>query len=347
MKIKTPLLIAFAILFLVNESAFARAGGRSSGFGGGRSTSYYTNQGSRGSKTYEGGSANGSRYSGMEKSTTAKPSDKPSGTNQNPNQTNNANNSQAQNNPSFFQRHPMMSTFGAALAGTWLGSMLFGSNAGAIGMAGANGGVAGGGGMFSGLMPIILLGLLIWVVIKFANRKSSNGNIINGNVDNQGGFENGGPIGYGQTAEHIALQNIDLPESEKQRFATILVKVQQAWSNQDVATLKMLTTPEMSKYFLDSLNQNQSQNLQNKIENLIVLSTTIGESWEEDNLQYATVVLKWSALDYNINTDKNIDDPLYVSQGDMHNPSEISEAWTFLRYGANGNWILSAIAQVS
>ena len=344
MKIKTLFLIAFAILFLVNESAFARAGGRSSGFGGGRSTSHYTNQGSRGSKTYEGGSANGSSYSGMEKSTAAKPSSA------NPNQNNNANNfnnSQAQNNPSFFQRHPMMSTFGAALAGTWLGSMLFGSNAGAMGMAGANGGVAGGGGMFSGLMPIILLGLLIWVVVKFANRKSSSGNVFNGNTDSQGGFENGSPLAYNQPAEHIVFQNINLPESEKQKFAAILVEVQNAWSEQDSARLKRITTPEMSKYFLDSLHQNQSQNLQNKIENLTVLSTTISEAWEEEDLQYATVILKWSAIDYNINTDKNIGDPLYVSQGDMHNPSDVSEAWTFVRYGNNGNWILSAIAQIS
>ena len=95
------------------------------------------------------------------------------------------------------------------------------------------------------------------------------------------------------------------------------------------------------------MHQNQSQNLQNKIEHLTVLSTTISEAWREDNLQYATVILKWSALDYNINTDKNIDDPLYVSQGDMNILNQTSEAWTFLRYGDQGNWILSAIAQLS
>jgi len=345
MKIINLFLLGSAILFLVNEAAFARAGGRSSSFGGGRSTSYYGNQGSRGSKTYDGGSANGNHYSGMEKSTTTKPS----GVNKNNQTSNTNNNSGVQNNQSFFQRHPMMSTFGAALAGTWIGSMLFGSNAGAMGMAGANGQMANSGGMFSGLMPIILLGLLIWIIIKFANRKSSGG-VFNSNFnssDTNYDSNNIAPIAQKSDQDnHIYLHNIQIPEAEKQKFAAILAQIQSAWSNQDTQTLKKLSTPEMSKYFFDALAQNQSQSLQNKIENLIVLSTTISESWEEDNLQYATIILKWSALDYNINTDKNIEDSLYVSQGDMHNPIETSEAWTFLRYGETGNWILSAIAQI-
>ncbi|MES2678012.1 MAG: TIM44-like domain-containing protein [Pseudomonadota bacterium] len=338
MKTKTLFLIAFAILFLANEAAFARAGGRSSGFGGGRSTSYYTNQGSRGGKTYEGGSANGSKYSGMDKTTTAKPSP----ANQNPNQ-NQSNNPQTQNNPSFFQRNPMMSTFGAALAGTWLGSMLFGSHAGAMGV----NGVATGGGMFSGIVPIILLGLLIWAVVKFANRRSSGSDVSGGQNNNQNAQFNNNNSFAAEQNSHMVFQNIHLPESENQKFSEILTQVQTAWSNQDSQELKKLSTPEMAKYFLDSLHQNQSQNLQNKIENLTVLSTAISEAWQEDDLQYATAILKWSALDYNINTDKNIDDPVYVSQGDMHNPTQTSEAWTFVRYGQNGNWILSAIAQIS
>lgn len=335
MKIKTLFLLVFAIIFLVNEAAFARAGGRS--FGGGRSS--YSNQGSRGSRTYDGGSANGKSYSGMDKSTTAN-----NGNNQNTNSNNYNNNQQ----PSFFQRNPLMSTFGAAIAGTWIGSMLFGSHTNAAQMVDANGqAIPQSGGMFSGMMPILLIGLLIWIVIKFANRsKNLDGTIFDTNK-NQPNPNNNYQSNH---SGNVIFETIDLPEIEKQKFSEILAEVQSAWSNQDTQTLKRLTTPEISKYFSDALAQNQSQDLHNKVENLKVLSVTISEAWEEDHLHYATALLKWSALDYTINTTKNPIDPLYVTEGDMKNPSETSEAWTFTRYGKNSNdgrWILSAIAQVS
>ena len=341
----------FAILFLINESAFARAGGRSSGFGGGRSSSSYSNQGSRGSRTYDGGNSNGKSYSGMDKSTTSKPSTSP---NQN---TNGQNNQQANNNqnasPSFFQRHPMLSTFGAAMAGSWLGSMLFGGMGGGAGMMGGSG-TGAGGGFFSGIIPIILIGLLVWFVIRMVNRNnasgSSRGNVFNGNNSQNTDQNYSGSnqnIQANTRANTQASQDIQLPESEKQRFSEILVEVQSAWSDQDMERLKRSVTPEILKYFSDALHQNQSQDLQNKVENIKVLSVIISESWEEEELQFSTVILEWSALDYSINIGKNIDDPMYVSEGDMKNQTTISEAWTLVRFGWQGKWILSAIAQIN
>jgi predicted lipid-binding transport protein (Tim44 family) len=342
MKLKTTLTIV-AILFLVSESAFARAGGRSSSFGGGRSTSSYSNQGSRGARTYDGGSAGGKNYSAMDKSTTAKPS--PSA-NQNANQANNFQKQNPNPQPSFFQRNPLASTFGAALAGSWIGSMLFGSGAGAMGMGGANGsaGAGGaGGGMFSGLMPILLIGLLVWLAFKFINRNKSSGV----NENNQNGFDQENSYNQNSAPIQNKSQSIELLDSDRQKFVEILNDVQAGWSNQDIEKLKKITTPEITKYFSDALHQNQSQNLQNKVEKLQVMFATVSESWEEDELQYATIAFEWSALDYTINTEKNPSDSLYVTEGDMNNPTETSEAWTFVRYGSSGKWILSAIAQVS
>ena len=342
MKTKT-LLIALISLLIINEAAFARAGGRSSGFGGSRSSGY-SNQGSRGSRTYDGGSANGKSYSAMEKSTTAKNS-----STANNGQTNNqGNNSQNQNQnynqqnsqPSFFQRNPMLSTFGAAIAGSWIGNMLFGSSSGHAGnVAAGDNGAAGSavdsatnsGGFFSGIAPIILIGLLGWLIFRAIKNRSNNQN----NVD-QGNFSN-------NDQNSIPLsQDISLPEFEKQKFSQILIEVQSSWSDQDMDRLKNSVTPEILKYFSNALHQNQSQNLQNKVENIKVMSITISEAWQEEDLQFATAILEWSALDYNM----TIDTKRIIDQEDASVAQNSSEAWTFVRYKADGKWLLSAIAQI-
>ena len=246
----------------------------------------------------------------------------------------------------------MLSIFGSALAGSWLGSMLFGGS-GVGGAAGA-GGIGSGGGFFSGLMPIILIGLLVWIIIKFIKRNRFNQNLQNNvfdqssqnsNENYQSSYNENANV-WQNSSNNSSSQNIVIDNNEKQNFAEILVAVQSAWSSQDMEKLKRFITPEMFKYFSDALSQNQSQDLQNKVEDIEIMSINISESWQEDNLQYATAIIDWSALDYTINVNRQIGDNLYVSEGDMKNKVTASEAWTFLRYNSGGKWILSAIAQL-
>ena len=331
--------ITFSLLFSsICESALARSGGRSS-FGGGRSSTSHFNQGSRGSRTYEGGSAAGKSYSPMQKSSTN-------------NKTNPATNSAAANNQqaaqpqqptlssNFFQRNPMLSTFGTVLAASWVGHMLFGNSGFGGHSASAADGLndagaaasSSGGGMMLNLLFMIIAAFAVFKLVKFLTRPQGSGS----------------STGKSQTAENYPtnISDIQISELENQKFAAILLEIQSAWSSQDIDKLKRLTSPEMAKYFSDALSQNTSQGIANKMENIEVTAVNLAESWREDEMEYATVILEWSSLDYMINLNKNPLDSDFIVEGSNKNLVINSEAWTFTRYNSSANWILSAIAQV-
>ena len=312
------LLILTLISNIICETAFARAGGRSS-FGSGRSSTSYFNQGSRGSRTYQGGSSNGKNYAPMQKTTRSETqkNNQSATNNQQPQQPNQAS--------SFFQRNPMLSTIGAVLAGSWLGHMIFGSG----GFGGYGAGSGAGGGFMMNFLIMVLCGFVAVKLFRYFARRQ---------------------VPHCESAPYSAATvrsvNITLPEAEKQKFAELLVEVQHAWSEQDSEKLKRLTTPEIAKYFSDSLSQNISQNIANKVENVEVTAVEIAESWQEEEMDYATVILEWSSLDYMVNLNKTAADSDYVIEGSNGNLVITSEAWTFARYSENGKWILSAIAQI-
>jgi predicted lipid-binding transport protein (Tim44 family) len=302
--------IVVFIFCLATESAFARAGGRSS-FGSGRSSTSYFNQGSRGSRTFEGGGSNGKNYAPMQKSTT------PDSAKNNPNQAPN-NQQQPQQQQSFFQRNPMLSTIGAVVAGSWIGNMLFGNHG-----ANVNGAAEGGNSFFGNFLTMALLAFAAVMLFRFLSRRKNMLNSQNTYSSNQS-------------------VTIQLDDSEMQKFSELLISIQNAWSQQDLEKLKTLTTLEMSKYFSDALAQNISQNIANIVENIDVTGMQISESWQEDQMQYATVILEWSALDYIINKSNSGE----IIEGSNQNLVITSEAWTFVRFSQNGKWILSAIAQI-
>jgi predicted lipid-binding transport protein (Tim44 family) len=271
----------------------------------------------------------------MQRSTTAEKANSNSRTNSSA-----ANNQQSfqrpNQSPNFFQRNPLLSTFGAAIAGSWIGHMLFGgsgfgSNA-MNGVSDAGAQASSGGSMMLNLLFMAIGAFLMVKLVKFLTRSQSCQT-----SDNQS-----------QTAENhpTNIYDIQISESENQKFAEILLEIQTAWSSQNIDKLKRLTTPEMAKYFSDALSQNTSQGIANKMENIEVISAKLAESWKEDEMEYATVVLEWSGLDYVINLNKNPSDSDFIVEGNNKNLVIASEVWTFTRYNSQANWILSAIAQV-
>lgn len=329
--------IAFFLVFsAICESALARAGGRSS-FSRGRSSTSYFNQGSRGSRTFQGGESNGKKYAPMQRSATQN-------SNQNSNQAGKAAQANPQNNQpnratSFFQRNPMLSTFGAALAGSWLGHMLFGSSGfGAFG-------AGGSGGLFVNLIMMALGAFAIVSLVKFLTRPKNNPNYHDGATYFSGGFDDNMQANKSDFGQRPIL-DIILPDSEKARFSQLLLDVQNAWSSQNIDAIKKMVTPEMAKYFSDSLSQNISQGIANKVENIEVISLNIVESWREGDMEYSTALIEWSALDYVINLNKTPYDADYIVEGDNKNLTIVSEVWTFARFNSQSSWILSAIAQI-
>jgi predicted lipid-binding transport protein (Tim44 family) len=124
----------------------------------------------------------------------------------------------------------------------------------------------------------------------------------------------------------------------------LLIDIQTAWSKQDLAGLRRFVTPEMLTYFSTALAENTSQDIENRVEDVVLLRAEVREAWSEDATQYATVALHWSARDYTVSLAKQPGEPGHLVEGSDKTPAESSEVWTFMRF-QNGKWLLSAIQQ--
>jgi len=257
--------------------------------------------------------------------------------------------------------HPFWSGFAGGLFGGWLGSMLFPH----WGMGGGWGGGMGGG-FFS---IIIWLGLIYlgWRLVRGLFHGSWGSGFGGGgygpaagsgmgmgmNAGPWGGAIGGpGPMGgaglmsgpgsmaFGGPGVGPMIQQIPVAQSDQTAFEAVLKAVQGAWGKADLATLRHYTTPEMLSYFSEELAENNSQGVENHVEDVAFVDGDVREAWSEGNLEYATVVMHWRARDWVSRTDTNV-----VVDGDPKNPSDAREMWTFAR-SPGGHWLLSAIQQV-
>ena len=128
--------------------------------------------------------------------------------------------------------------------------------------------------------------------------------------------------------------------SEGITFERLLGDVQAAWSNEDIAKLHTLATPEMVSYFSKDLEENKARNVTNKTSNVKLLQGDLAEAWREGDSEYATVAMRYSLVDTMLErgTGRQV--------GGSTQPEEITEVWTFVRQ-RGGNWELSAIQQTN
>jgi predicted lipid-binding transport protein (Tim44 family) len=250
--------------------------------------------------------------------------------------------------------HPFWSGLAGGLFGGWIGSMLFPH----WGMGGGYGYGGGGGGFGGGFLSIIIWLGLIYLGYRlfrgFFHRSMGGGfggggfgaNIGPGPGMNYmgGGFAGGGgpAPGYGPAEQDTP---ITVGPSDQTAFEAVLKAVQGAWSKADLSTLRHYVTPEMLSYFSEELSENNSQGLENHVEDVELINGDVREAWTEGNLEYATVALHWHARDWTNRTDKRDSEPGWLVDGDPHKPTEAQELWTFAR-SPGGHWLLSAIQQV-
>ncbi len=77
----------------------------------------------------------------------------------------------------------------------------------------------------------------------------------------------------------------------------MLGEVQAAWSNEDVAKLHTLATPEMVSYFTKDLEENKNRNDINKVSDVKLLQGDLAEAWREGETDYASVAMRFSLVD--------------------------------------------------
>jgi predicted lipid-binding transport protein (Tim44 family) len=237
----------------------------------------------------------------------------------------------------FFSR-PGMGMMMGGLAAGFLGAGLFGMLSG--------GGLAGGLGGISSIIGLILQIGLILIVVKLAmswwQRRHTPANAYasgpaTGPAPPQpGGFGSG--MGFGLGSSNPAP--LEIQPADYEAFERLLGETQAAWSNEDVAKLHTLATPEMVSYFTKDLEKNKANNDINKVSDVKLLQGDLSEAWREGETDYATVAMRISLVDKTLERGTN----RLVDGGDT--PVEVTEVWTFARQ-RGGNWEVSAIQQSS
>ena len=242
----------------------------------------------------------------------------------------------------FFNR-PFMPALMGGLIGMGIGGLLFG------------GGLFGEGGLgamgFGGLVGLLLQLALVFFIVRlamnfFRNRQQQPA---------MAGAGAGGPQQYDRTPVTDippsqartgamlgggAAPALQINDADFEAFQQSLSEIQSAWSKGDLEALRRHVTPEMLGYFSQELSALASQGLSNHVEDVNLEQGDLAESWSEDGIDYATVAMRWSALDY------TTDASGAVVEGSRTERNESVETWTFLRAGQNGRWILSAIQQI-
>ena len=237
------------------------------------------------------------------------------------------------------------STAGGGLFNRPGGGMLRGLAAGFLG-AGLlgllfGGGMFGGIGGLSSLLGLVLqIGLIVFVIrmaMSWWQRRHDTAPAYSGG----GGGGPAGPAGFGGGTGFGSGSVGAPPEiaaADYEAFERLLGEIQAAWSNEDVARLHTLATPEMVSYFSRDLEANRARNVVNKVSNTKLLQGDLAEAWREGETDFASVAMRFSMID------KTIDRATGRLVEGSEQPAEATEVWTFLR-ARGANWELSAIQQ--
>jgi predicted lipid-binding transport protein (Tim44 family) len=228
----------------------------------------------------------------------------------------------------FFKRPGMLGGLAAGFLGAGLLGMLFG------------GGMFGGLGGLSSIFGLILqIGLIVIVVrlaMKWWQRRHETAAAYAGGTPMAGAqssFRTGTGFGLGSGSAPLEI----LP-ADYEAFERLLGETQAAWSNEDIAKLHTLATPEMVSYFTKDLEANRARNVVNKVSDTKLLQGDLAEAWREGETDYASVALRYSLVD------KTLDRATGQLVEGNDAPTEATEVWTFVR-PRGANWELSAIQQ--
>jgi len=233
----------------------------------------------------------------------------------------------------FFSRNPLM----AGLMGGLLGAGLFGLLSGA----GLFGGLAGFAGFLGLLLQVALIAGLAFLVMRLIRGNRQPAPAMAGGPqalarDVPAGM-GGAPLGGGGG---VVRRPLEITGADFNAFEQHLYAVNDAWSRQDIAALRRLSTAEMERYFAQDLQDLASRGWTNTSRDVKLESGDLSEAWSENGQDYATVAMRFSMIDTTV--DRNGQ----VVEGHATNRETATEFWTFTRR-PGAAWVLSAIQQAS
>jgi predicted lipid-binding transport protein (Tim44 family) len=235
---------------------------------------------------------------------------------------------------------------GGLFGGGLLGGLAAGFiGAGLFGLLFGHGFLGGLGGFASFLGLLLQVGLVIivarlawawWQRRQQGQPAFASGPSMRDNAMGMGGGLFGGGAGAGAAAQSGAPLDIDARDFDT--FEHLLQEIQQAYSEEDLNTLRSRVTPEMLSYFADDLANNASRGVHNKVSDVKLLQGDLAEAWREGDTDYATVAMRFGLVDQMLDRATG-----RLVEGSA-SPMEATELWTFRR-APRGNWVLSAIQQ--
>lgn len=248
---------------------------------------------------------------------------------------------------------------------SWVGPMLGGLAAGGLlgmmmGHGFGGGGFGGGGaGLFGGLIQLLIIGALIFFVLRLFRRRQpgvapagfgapagpdpyagqsqysaqGGGGFLGGAFGGQPGPD---PASAPQ-ADPNRPDEIGVGQGDFDAFERLLTEVQGAFGREDYAGLREHCTPEIVSYLSEELSQNAVAGKRNDVRDIKLLQGDLSEAWREGDQDYATVAMRYASID--VTRDRASG---RVLEGDETRPTETTELWTFVR-DRGGPWRLSAI----
>lgn len=243
-------------------------------------------------------------------------------------------------------RRGLFGGFGGGIMGGLLLGGLFGMM-----MGNGFGGLAG---MFGMLFQILLIGGIIFMLMRMFARRSqpaAQGAGRNAyqapNAQGPGftipqmGSMAGAAVGGAAVARpkvaSKATDELGITNADLNQFEQLLKDVQGAYGAEDYAKLRAVATPEAMSFLAEELGENASQGLRNDVKDVQLLQGDLAESWHENGQDYATVAMRYQSIDVMVNRNTG-----KVVSGDPVNPKESTEIWTFVRKPGEA-WKLSAI----
>ena len=150
-----------------------------------------------------------------------------------------------------------------------------------------------------------------------------------------GGLGGGAAVASAAKPVEFELQGADYGTFER-----LLSEVQSAISDENIARLRQITTPEISGALEEEFADNARKGLIEKAADVRLLQGDLAESWREDGYEYATVAMRFSLLTAMVERNGG-----KVVEGHATIPREVTEHWTFVR-SRGGEWKVTGIQPV-
>jgi predicted lipid-binding transport protein (Tim44 family) len=147
----------------------------------------------------------------------------------------------------------------------------------------------------------------------------------------------GGGAAAASAARPGQPDELGITQGDLERFEQLLKDMQAAFAAEDYGTLRRITTPEAMSYLAEELSENATKGVKNVVRDVHLVQGDVAESWAEEKAEYATVAMRYEAVDYIVDRQTNA-----VVEGDPNAATESVELWTFVRRPGT-LWQISAI----